>query len=1127
MSQLDDLLHRSRSPGRFVERRRFTLSREKAIEKQREFTLRNPRQYVLELVQAAVFAGATYIAIDTRPHSALVAWVGGRHIPDRDLEHLLDYLFVDRGDPRWRHLVQLAVAVNALLQRRPRTLRIETGDGERAVRMDLDANGRAQLGTVEDAIAGTYLYAEFGGGWFSRFTGSTHTPEQGLVETKCLYTPVPILLNGSAPFGYRGSRRIEIFGAREQVHFDAQGRRGVVALHSSKDAPKGFRIVVGGVWITTLPGEALSSQPLVGVICDDNLRKTADHSDIVQDPHFVRMLHAVQPYATAVMRRADAAYVPPPLPPIPRDVQDEESAPAVAPEPLPDILDAVQPRLPMTLGFLRQALASLGPDTPIFFCSPDHLEEVAPAADPLRFPYRVLTLTPGQAVTLERTLPRIALHRLQSRADVDFVRRVLERQSRIREHRFTVGDAGGQVILRLHLEGRLPDWGDGSSGVPFAVLDDDGIALTGVIVGDEVRPGAGRTLASQPERLPMPLVLPRTSLVLEGVPLTGDLVGPVLEEAWKLAVPDGAQPDPRLLAALLGQVTVPQLQGHPIAVGASLPLTWPDALRHVPIVQTTEGPLSLQGFLDLLGTDRVVEVTSPDGLDDMAALEWRFGFGHLAHPSLADRPVYGVGRFGARWFWLDKAELWSHRGLLQMIFVSATFRPRLEDAHWELVDRPAPMLVAVRRGEADEDWEGGWDLLYRQLVKLEKDDAWAKPDLSVPVERARGMGRLALYHLARQLGRGDQPLLLPSDGGARRSLDEAVQDTAARFSARHGVEVAEPWTFQLTRDELAAVAGDQEVRLRFDDAPDVWRALTDRPDTGWLLRQEVRQGGLRGWLGLRHPYDGTTGILVRTTGRLVALPEMDRRIPCHGLLWPDGSSATGLQALPTGDRGVSPEQVRLLQLAGLQLYQALVSVLSDPSLDEGRAETARLYGFAFVLLAHRRGRLTGTALDLAQRIVVSREDGVPWGTVEEWLAAPEHARPPCPSELVLLEEPVETAIVDERAPMNELGPLLARLRDALEIRGVKVNLVWSTQGSKALARVCDLRSSVDQVVVELDPGAPVVKRALAAPGRAREVVLLEAARQVAVWSRDQEPSLRVDLLKLQQVLLAQRLDDDA
>ena len=37
----------------------------------------------------------------------------------------------------------------------------------------------------------------------------------------------------------------------------------------------------------------------------DNLRKTADQSDIVQDHRYVEMLHAVQPVATTLMERVD------------------------------------------------------------------------------------------------------------------------------------------------------------------------------------------------------------------------------------------------------------------------------------------------------------------------------------------------------------------------------------------------------------------------------------------------------------------------------------------------------------------------------------------------------------------------------------------------------------------------------------------------------------------------------------------------------------------------------------------------------------------------------------------------------------------------------------------------------
>ena len=86
MSAIEELIARSRGPGTFVERRQFTLSREKALEKLRDFSLRNPRQYILELIQAAVFSGATYIAVDINKERLLVAWVGGRPYSASELE---------------------------------------------------------------------------------------------------------------------------------------------------------------------------------------------------------------------------------------------------------------------------------------------------------------------------------------------------------------------------------------------------------------------------------------------------------------------------------------------------------------------------------------------------------------------------------------------------------------------------------------------------------------------------------------------------------------------------------------------------------------------------------------------------------------------------------------------------------------------------------------------------------------------------------------------------------------------------------------------------------------------------------------------------------------------------------
>jgi len=209
---IDDLLARSRNPGEMVARRSFALSREKAIEKMREFSLRHPKQYVLELIQAAVFAKASWVAIDISDSHLLLAFVGGKRLEEHQLENVFDYLFSDQATAKDRHLMQLAIGLNAILQRNPTTIRIESGDGtpENTVRMEMDSDGNGVMGTPATGLNGTYLMVEFEQGWFSRFFGGDGaTEEVEVIEKRCLYAPVPILLNGDAPFGYRAARQLD------------------------------------------------------------------------------------------------------------------------------------------------------------------------------------------------------------------------------------------------------------------------------------------------------------------------------------------------------------------------------------------------------------------------------------------------------------------------------------------------------------------------------------------------------------------------------------------------------------------------------------------------------------------------------------------------------------------------------------------------------------------------------------------------------------------------------------------------------------------------------------------------------------------------------------------------------
>lgn len=992
MSQLDDLLARSSAPGAFAQRRTFSLSREKAIDKQREFALRHPRQYVLELVQAAVFAGATYIAIDSKPNTLLIAWVGGPTLSTGALETLFDHLFADRSDRSVRQVVQLAIGVNAMLKRKPHEIRIESGDGTSAVRLDLDGSGQGTVGTTTASIAGSYVYADFGGAWLARARGDRWTPEQGLIEERCMYTPVPILLNGRAPFGYRSGRSIEVFGAQRQMQFDTDGRRGVVAVHASARAPTGIRIVVGGVWISTLPLEPLADQPLVGVVCDDNLRKTADQAGIVQDVRYVAMLHAVQPHATALIRAlrdTDRPYLPPPLP----RLADGTAEPS---EPLPEPIPTVPPRGPIALA---QIAATAG--APLFYVDPaDAAELTDRGTEPDRFPWQILVLSPGQALTLAAEVPGAPLHRLTGRADVDFARRIISRGVQIRSVALPASDH--RLVLRRHRAGPLPAWGHGIDGTPFCVIDPRGTYELGVVHSGTIVPTGSRAAAlADRDGAPEAWPLPRVSLLLEhtrgSASMTAAHLDRALANVWRLVPDDGS--DPAFLIAILSAVTVPQLVRVPdgsIRAAASLPVGWPDRLLDDPLLPTEDGPLSLRGFLALLGTGRTVAVVDYDALLTFETIERRFGFGHLTHP-------------------------------------------RLDDAQ--------------NHSEA----------------------------------RARGLRQIATLRQAAERGAAGHPLLqLPAD---------------APVVARHGVQLPDRVP-RVTRDELQVLLDvGRRPALWLDDAPAVWRSLCDG-DAGWLVRTQLTEGRLRGWLGLRSPLDPTAAVVLRTNEQLIGLPELDQSAPAHGLLWLDGGGTTP-----------DPGWRRLVRLAGLRLYQQLVAVLRHET-DSARIAHAQQAARRFVLLTWgRAGQLSGTAAQLAQLVPVER-DGVHSGNLAAWLALPAERRPDVG---LTLPDPRQS----DHAGGIGVDRIEARLAEAVRA-WPSTALPVTIRAGRASGPAAQLQHSVSHggAVLQLNGNNPLTSAAIQADGPHREILLLECARLLCAYAARRRR--HADLCRVQQVLVAQR-----
>ena len=1125
MSQLDDLLNRSRAPGTFVERRRFSLSRGKAIEKLREFALRNPRQYVLELVQSAVFSGATYVAIDVDHEHMLLAWVGADPIRPEQLENIFDYLFADRGARPTRHLVQLAIGLNAILQRKPKVLRIESGDGtlDGTTRLDLNKKGEGQIGRPAEPLAGTYILAEFSSSWFKRFQGDSWTPEEGLVESECRYTPVPILLNGRAPFGWKACRNITWFGKDPHLAFDDGDRRGVLALPDSgrsKTVP-GVQLIVGGVRITTaaipelgtLPAPGGAARELMGVICDDNLRKTADQSDIVRDGRYAAMLHAVQPTATQLIQQvAGKGYQPPRLPHL-------GSARSQTAEPLPEPLPQLLPRPTLDL----EALQAIHEGSPCFFVTPADAADLWAVADPGRFPYPVLVLTPGQVETLDAEAPHIAVHRLNTAADIDFVRRALEQRRRQREVRVERPgrDGSDTVVLRLVLDGPRTLWGDPRAGdVAVRVQVGAQTQWCGMVPGGVPGLSVSLEVDSAPDGAAERLGL--------------DVLDDALREAWRL-LPDrveaiDADAVRRFAIGLLAAHARPHFErdgAGQTRLSVHLPLEWgpvADRLLDLPLARTHGGPLTLRRLAALQGTDAALALTDPADLDLLTPLEDRLGLGHLRVSAL-DGLLSVIAHAKVGWSrWTDAR--WDVPQVREVLGLALTFGPLPPDAipaGWRQVQTDLPLIVhLVRDGieVAEDRREAGLALLQRTLGSLQDTDRWrAHVPPGVPPERVYRALVLARMHLCGRVGELDDARVLPmATAGATLRLRDAADFADFAVSPRHGPALDEPQTAMLSLDELTALEEhlDRTLPLRFDDPPAVWASLAAPESGAWLIRHEVSVPGLRGWLGLRLPFDATSGVFVQGSTTLLALTDLDANVPVHGLL-----------RLSSGQLRPNRQQRELLQLARQQMYQELSAMLIG-GLDAASDAACQRYAMAYTHSAwlESGGQLAGTAAQMAARVQVRDAAGKAWGSLQRWLNAAADARPDLPITLpaalrrVAEEQSAEVANHLEDRLQQLRGRLVAAAEGPLPDVRLTFQPVW-TLGEDVLVEVSGSGGDLTSAVLEVNLQHPLCARIEQGDAAAAEVLLLEAARALTRWGRG--VSRAVDLLAIQRVLVAQRL----
>jgi hypothetical protein len=308
MASIDQVIARSRQPGGFSEKKRFSVARQRGIRKMREFALADPHYYVLELIQAAVANAAENVDIRVEEREFGLSYIGGGFTQE-ELAQLFDFLFASKKDFEHGDIRQLALGVNALMIFEPDSIVVESGDGTMGGTTRIEIRGQDEtvdVGTPDKALRGTFIRAT--GLHRSAVVGKSNLdgtdygpPETRAIEERCLAAPVPIIVNTEPVFGYSTVRTPSVFGYDDVVGFDEGDLYGTIgkARHAHK---RFFKVMTWGVWISSLEHELLGSGAIGGLVNFDRLNKTADHSGIVQDDSLEELWARLLPYARRSQR---------------------------------------------------------------------------------------------------------------------------------------------------------------------------------------------------------------------------------------------------------------------------------------------------------------------------------------------------------------------------------------------------------------------------------------------------------------------------------------------------------------------------------------------------------------------------------------------------------------------------------------------------------------------------------------------------------------------------------------------------------------------------------------------------------------------------------------------------------
>lgn len=299
---LDDLVAGARAGGEMVDSGRFRLDWTRALDKIKRFQLADPHCYVLEIIQGAIARGAPRVEVTITADDVFIAFSGAR-LSGEELAGVFDSLFSRESELALNR--QLALGINAALALEPAFVRVDSGDGTTAHRLQLSGYDDLTVTALPSnkVIDGIRVQVRDGVNW--RLVGdifrgrSNGAAVMQLIRDHCQFAPVPIVVNGTNVATGLGVAAV----AEQRFSGDVSG--GLILPASPRRGPN-IAVCMNGVQIVRLDAE-VATWPrdlcVGGYVDDPGLARNASHSDVHRDTRFTALVATLERHVRALLEQ--------------------------------------------------------------------------------------------------------------------------------------------------------------------------------------------------------------------------------------------------------------------------------------------------------------------------------------------------------------------------------------------------------------------------------------------------------------------------------------------------------------------------------------------------------------------------------------------------------------------------------------------------------------------------------------------------------------------------------------------------------------------------------------------------------------------------------------------------------